>query len=386
MKTSSGSPIEQSVYQSMTPPLFISRLIEKRPLTFYSSHDLSILRDGSTPPSKEWKMVGSEEEGEVLSLREYLSYDEMAISSLISTCTPTFFINNGSRENSGVPSTNTQGFGYYFGMVGARFEIKNLMEAQHCLIQKEYNNPENGYGPDADPNHPKTKLLRLWSKFYGKESFPCYSSVTSSDEYYLHQPNKYVTPIFLNRDVYKMRLKRSIRPFLMDIESIMQADHAGKKAFVVVTGLGLSSWGLSPAIQSKWQVDAYGELLGIKPEGEGEGEGIILSGISDICFTYFKGVEDCCGIKDGQVFHSKSGNEIAIHFSNRNPADPLTGSHEGKILFANYSWDGNAFPGNEYWKGAIGASGDPAAACCSTIPELQNPIINPSFPKRLKIF
>lgn len=33
---------------------------------------------------------------------------------------------------------------------------------------------------------------------------------------------------------------------------------------------------------------------------------------------------------------------------------------------------------NEYWYGQkmLGASMDPAAACCSNIPELQNPLIN----------
>ena len=34
------------------------------------------------------------------------------------------------------------------------------------------------------------------------------------------------------------------------------------------------------------------------------------------------------------------------------------------------------FLGNEYWQGALSASGDPAAASCTQIPQLQNPYIN----------
>ena len=52
--------------------------------------------------------------------------------------------------------------------------------------------------------------------------------------------------------------------------------------------------------------------------------------------------------------------EVRIHFSRRDPADPLEGPDRGKLLVAMYAWDGNAFPGNEYWLGALsGAQDDP---------------------------
>jgi len=45
-------------------------------------------------------------------------------------------------------------------------------------------------------------------------------------------------------------------------------------------------------------------------------------------------------------------------------------------LVANYAWDANAYPGNEYWMHLLSASGDPAAACCSLIAVSQNPGMN----------
>lgn len=74
----------------------------------------------------------------------------------------------------------------------------------------------------------------------------------------------------------------------------------------------------------------------------------------------------------------RNSQSITVHFSKRNPADKLQGTDADKLLVAMYAWDGNAYPGNEYWDGQLSASGDPAAACCSTIAELQNPLINPN--------
>jgi len=370
----------------MSPADFVARTILKRPLVFYTSHDISILRDGTTPPAEEWKLVGKDEEGDSVKLEDYMSYSEMAISALIGTCTPTFFINNGSRNNAGSISASKQPFGYYFGLVGARFEIKTLMESQHCLILEEHNIPEKGYGPDADQNIPETKLLAIWAEFYqqgdgAKYFFPTFSSVVSFTTtnpsqtiYHKHQPNKYVKPYYINIPVYQKRLRLVIEPFLLNISEIISL--TGKKAYVCVTGLGLGSWGIT-AEQAQWQVEVYAQVMRERR----------LSGISDINFLFFgEGVKMCGGVRDGEVMEvPEHGNFVKIHFSTQNPVEELVGEDADKVLFANYAWDGNSFPGNEYWRGAIGASGDPAAACCSTIAELQNPYINKEFERRLFI-
>lgn len=47
-----------------------------------------------------------------------------------------------------------------------------------------------------------------------------------------------------------------------------------------------------------------------------------------------------------------------------------------RLTVANFAWDGNSYPGNEFWLGARDGSGDPVAACCSTIWNHLNPSTN----------
>jgi Domain of unknown function (DUF4804) len=161
-------------------------------------------------------------------------------------------------------------------------------------------------------------------------------------------------------------MKYVLEPFLN--EANRRGEMAKKKVYVHVVGLGLGVWQLADE-QRRLFVEVCVDII----------KNNRLSHIADVDFSNIKMATDSAtlgGVSEGQMVKTADGNEVKIHFSMKDPAERLVGRDEGKLLVACYAWDGNAYPGNEYWLGALSASGDPAAACCSTIAELQNPEIN----------
>ncbi|KAI0449973.1 hypothetical protein F5B21DRAFT_492626 [Xylaria acuta] len=334
-----GSGAERALYHAgWTWQQQVARLVEKRALVFLGRDDFTVLRSGKQIGGayREWDRVGTEEEersNRHLFLGDYLSYDEIMLSSLIGVSSPSFFINDGRRDNMGRPD-RTGEFeprGVIVGLVGARFERDDRMDSAYVL--KSFRDARQ---------HPE--LRDIFFEFFGRRKNPA---------------------VNFDADMYKARIR--ITADILFVEASRRARDVGKKAYVYVVGLGLGVWAVDPN-QTQLYVQAF--LASLADLGDG------LSHIGTVEFAY---IHEVLGFRSRSFALGPSKTVVDVRFSRRNPAAKLRGVDANHLLVLSYAWDGNAFPGNEYWVGLLAATGDPAAACMSTIGELHNPMINPGL-------
>ncbi len=354
-KKKHGSAIEQELYANMALQDFIDRLLVNRPLMFLGRSDKYLLRDGKTRGAGGFEDIGTDKEKAPLLLKDYLSYDEMAIAALLGVSTPTFFINKGDRNNGGIlgDQGTFQEEGVYIGLVGARFEKPGVMEYSHMLLDSSQNKPENGYGQNP-ADSPKARLLKIWANFYGLPYFKTFQEAQqdTTGRYQSISGGRYL----LDTQAYKKRLAMVLEPFFYDANR--RGEQYQQDVYCHMVGLGIGVWAVDNTVQEKLFFETCVTILQKNK----------FPRIKDVDFSWFNTLSaNRAGKLDG----------INLKISKRDPAAKLTGPNDAnKLLVAMYAWDGNAYPGNEYWVRDLGASGDPAAACCSTIAELQNPLIN----------
>ncbi|KAF2156003.1 hypothetical protein K461DRAFT_275068 [Myriangium duriaei CBS 260.36] len=326
-KKTHGTTTEKNVYASQikwNTDSFLIRLIEKRPLVFFTSNDTTLLRNNKKIHSgfSAWDRCGSDHEHPDIPMKDYLSYDEMMVSSLIGVSGYTPYFNDGNRHNrgiEGVPNTY-QREGVQVGLVGARFERSGRMDSTYSF------SPSGSKPP---------------SRFFPFEAYFPGSNFEAR---------------------YKARMRITIETLLLEAD--LRGREAHKKVYLNIVGLGLGVWGVRQE-QSRWYVEVFTQCLA----------DLNLKNIAVLEFAYI----DVDAKTQMDVAKAASQCHAKCVFNQRAPSARLQDTT--LLLVTTYAWDSNAYPGNEYYIGYLNASGDPAAACSSAIAETQNPEINKTMLK-----
>lgn len=348
-KLKNGTDIEKTLYANMSGPDLINRLLNQRPLMFITPADIYLLKTGQMGVGG-FEQIGTDAQQAPLTLNNYLSYDEMTLSALIAVSVPTYFINNGNQFNMGILSStyNYEQTGVYVGLVGPRFDKPNYMDWQFIVVS-----------PTRDQQlKDRPGWFAIWEIFYG-------ATFQTFKQAQYNTTGRYIKfthagqVCYFDTLMYKKRMVIPIYLFLRDAN--IRGVFAEKKVYGYVIGLGLGAWQIVSQ-QAQLLVDTYTEVLSQMQRDE-------VPNLSDLDFSGFPG-----GLNWDQL--RKNIQEINIIVADRSPADKFIRNNVGKLLVAQYPWNSNSYPGNEYWDGLLATSKDPAAACCSTIAELQNPDIN----------
>ena len=354
-KRTFGTKVEQELYANMSPPELCTRLLHKRPLTFWLGEDAWCLRSGENGAGG-FDYVGKDVEASrspSLRLADVMSYDEIALAALVSVSVPTHFVNSGSRFNAGRPGEagSFERVGVYTGCVGARFERPNVMEWAHLMVTPQQNTPANGYGPaeeagkaalaaadaagsgDGDGGNSallRFQLLQAWARFYDVPHLPTFHEANQENQ---ARPGAFLAiggdpARLLNVALYRRRMRATIEPFLLDAER--RAAAMGTRAYVHVVGLGLGVW-MVDLEQARYMLSVYADVLRERR----------LPHLAALDFSWFPDLTNCGGAASGEALRGGPNGENAptVLFSRRDPAATLPPSPAGEkpmLLVAMY--------------------------------------------------
>ncbi|XP_004530560.2 uncharacterized protein LOC101459665 [Ceratitis capitata] len=366
-----GTELERAIYHDMTLTGLVQRLLEKRCVAFVGPLDDYVLLNGRKTLANFFD-VGTVDEKPPLLLKDVLSYDEIKLSAFLSISSHTEFLNNGRRFNCGIieeDKSKIEISGVIIGIIGGRFEVENVMEWEDIVITPNQNTKERGYGYTTKAakksKNPKVHYRQLWRTFYEEEDilYEKVENTPTTTRFYKFDVTRY----FFDNLLMKKRYAITFDTLLHEAEARGVA--AGKQIYLHVVGIGLGAWRIAP-YQKKIFLKTFKERL----------ECLLscLNHISVVHFSNFRPSSARDYLTDGGkimcALHPKGGIEIFVH--DRYPAEKLPAAYEDMLIVESYAWDANALPGNEFWKGALTSSGDPAAACSTLISELHNPHIN----------
>ena len=383
-----GTPAERRLYARMQTAELITRLLTRRPLAFYNADDTFLLQDGRRGSAGDgFVAIGTAHERPPLLLRDYISYNELLVSSLLAVSVPTFFISDCSRTNRaelGAAGT-FEAEGVVVEAVGCRFERPGHNEWRHMVVTREQNTAARGYGLDRT-----ARFLALWARLYRLRGLPTFDEARAlaardAPSWPVVAPtgdpaDNGVAPCLsaerncpagalLNVAAIRGRYRLHAVSFLSEC-SARGAEPPWRGSFChQQEGFVLEPWWAISARQARWFLEGYREAIGA----------LRLPGVRVINFAKFAAADFVAAFGAHPVARvvDADGRALEVRAEEREPAAALRGADAGLRLVYAFAGDPNAYPGNEYWLGGLDASEDPAAASCSLIPWLQNREVNP---------
>lgn len=381
----------RTVYDGMSPAGLIKRLLFKRPIVFLNISDAHVLRNETLSlrsGRSKWHNVAVTLNAlpTLPFLREYISYDEMLMSACVNMSTPTFYVSDGSLSDpKAKPTRPFIPEGILCGLVGARLEKSGFMEHRFVF-------PRSNSDQTFDDVHHSDGfwINNVYPLAFPEGKIPTTAEVAASPEIYGNIYKDGVNVVYLKR-----RLSFSVIPFIKEAEN--RGVERNRQVVASVPPIGAGVW--RGSVKSETIVGLIVTLvLEYLDSDLNDGNLNHLAGIylprsrSEVysAFAPRNRIRSITvGTNDSRIVVAFKGTDrkITLFNSSRYVAQLLPEDFKTCLVVAGYAWDGNSYPGNEYWVDQFG-SFDPQAALCSGIGQLQNPEVNIKLadPERIKVY
>lgn len=196
-----GNNLERTFYENFTILELVERLLTKRAVTFYGKNDWYLLRNGISGEG-DWEKIGTLNETAPLTLENYLSYDEIKLSALLSISSKSYFLDNKHKiDNNGI----------VIGTIGPRLDKEFVMEYREIMKTQTQNTHVYGYGESFVPT-----LEGIILNFFGDisqtyEELGWYDQLKNTTRYIKIEENKY-----FDKEMYKKRVTLLIDALLIE--------------------------------------------------------------------------------------------------------------------------------------------------------------------------
>lgn len=381
----------RAVYNNMNSAGLVKRLLTKRPIVFLNPTDENVLRENPLTlrsGKEKWNNVARTLEyaqADRPNLQEYISYDEIMLSALVNMSTPTYFVSDGSLKNAfDKPKCPYIMQGILCGLVGARLEKNGFME-HRFVFPRDKNNLKFDDVHHADG---------FWITIVYNKAFP--EGKIPTDDNIKNKPDLY-KDIYVNgiNVVYlKKRLALSVIPF---IEEAANRGFEKKQSIIAsVPPIGAGIW--RGIVDTKTIVNLIVTIVLEYLDNNADIEklsyldAIFLPVVNNDLYSEYSPQKQIKSVRinatDSGIEIKLNGDKVLMIFNQcRFVAQILPEKFSSSLIVAGYAWDGNSYPGNEYWIDCF-ESFDPQAILCSLLGQLQNPEVNVELadPERIRYY